>query len=200
MQTDGGHKRKRKHGGGSRTKRAKTVGPVTMAPPRTGGFFGVTARRTDEKKVIDTAPASYACDTTGSVTLLDGVATGTDYTQRIGRKILLKSLYITGYVAPPGATTVGSNIARIILVYDSQTNGAAPIITDVLNSANAADQLNLNNRDRFKVLMDKRMALGEINTVATQSYSANPSVYNVKKFIRLNHDVQYSGTTNAIGS
>ena len=83
-------------------------------------------------------------------------------------------------------------------------NNAAPGATNalsvaqVLNSTTSLDQLNLNNRDRFKVMMDKQFAIGEVN--AGGGYAAAPQVSSVKKYKKCNLETVYSGTTNAIGS
>lgn len=177
--------------------------PVTtsgLAPLRTGGYFGVAQRRALlERKVIDVDPASYAFDTTGSVTLLNGVATGTDFTDRIGRKIIIKSLYLRGIIQPVDNNT-GNTLCRMIIVYDNQANGVAPAITDVLKSASPVAQLNMNNRDRFKILVDKQWGLAVISDAASQSVAGSPTVFSFKKYKKCNLETLFNGTTNAIGS
>ena len=42
------------------------------APLRTGGFYGASVRSPMEKKVVDTAVANYAVNSTGVVTLING--------------------------------------------------------------------------------------------------------------------------------
>lgn len=169
------------------------------APLRTGGFFGAGYRRSiNEKKTVDVAPNSYVADTTGTVTLLNGIATGTDFTDRIGRKIILKSIFVRGLVGPVDTST-GTNCARILIVYDMQANGSAPAVTDILKTADSRDQINLNNRDRFKILFDKQWTLGPFDGV-TLGYIGAPSVANVKLYRRLNLETLFNGTTAAIGS
>jgi len=169
-----------------------------LAPLRTGGFFG-PRRNMQEKKTIDIDPADYTANTTGTVTLLNGVATGTDFTERVGRKIFMKSLFIRGFVSSIDATT-SNTIARLLVVYDKQTNAAAPTITDILKSVDASAQLNLNNRDRFSVLIDKQYALAATDTTATQAFAGSPTVHNVKLFRKLRHEEVFGGTTAAFGS
>lgn len=171
-----------------------------LAPGRTGGYFGASSRRRqEERKTIDIDPNNYTVTATGSVTLLDGVATGTDFTDRIGRKICLKSHYCRGVIFPEDTTT-SNQLIRMLIVYDMQTNGATPAVTDVLKSADPTSQLNLNNRDRFRVLVDKQWVLAPIDTTATQSYAGSPTIHQFKKYKKLNHEVVYNGTTAAIGS
>jgi len=169
------------------------------APLRTGGFFGASVRSKAEKKVTDLPVANYACDTTGTVTLLNGVSTGTDYTQRIGRRIHMKSLYIRGIVQPEDSST-NANLARIIILYDTQTNTTLPNIGDILEGSSSISHLNLNNRSRFKVLADMTYAMGTFNTGATVAVAGSPTVHSVERYIKLSHSVFYNGTAATIGS
>jgi len=152
-----------------------------------------------ELKTIDVDPATYAGNTTPDITLLNGVATGTDFTQRIGRKIVMKSLYLRGYVESKDTTTTNC-LWRTLIVYDNQSNGAAPIITDILKSSNVTSHVNLDNRDRFKILFDREFALAPIDTTATQSYCGAPTILKFKKYLRLNHEVLFNGTAATVGS
>ena len=121
------------------------------APPRTGGFFGAWNRPGGlgpELKTIDVTTTSISPVTVaGANVLLNGVAQGSDYTNRIGRKVLLKSLLFRANMYPVLNTgsPVGCTI-RIMLVYDSQTNGALAAVSDVLNAATYLQPTNLNNR------------------------------------------------------
>lgn len=182
------------------TRRISVVASSGLAPARTGGFYGVAARiRRNEKKVIDVDPGNLNVSTTGTVTLINGVATGTDFTDRIGRKIVMRSVYVRGLLRPED-TTVSDQCARVMLVYDMQSNGAAPAITDILKSASSLAQLNMNNRDRFRVLMDKTFAMAGLQDTATQAFAGSPTTHVMKKYKRCNLEVLYNGTTNAIGS
>lgn len=91
--------------------------------------------------------------------VLNAVTQGTDYKNRVGSRIKMKSIdiHIWPYYNPAGNQTVGA-IYRIMLVYDSQPNGANPSASDLLKSTagttTAASPVNLDNRDRFLVLRD----------------------------------------------
>lgn len=168
------------------------------APLRTGGFYGpkLNAR---ELKVIDTAAATYQCDTGGTIALISGVTTGTDFTNRIGRKIIIKSIQLRGLVLPEDDET-SNTIARVMLVHDLQTNAALPNITDVLDTNNANSFMNLSNRDRFRVLMDKIMPMGRVSTGVGVVFSNGKNTYIVNKYKKVRIEEIFSGTTNAIGS
>lgn len=154
------------------------------------GLYGGV--RSGELKTIDIDPAEYVADTTGTVTLLNGVATGTDFTDRIGRKIMMKSIYIQGFCYPVDTTTADT-LARLIVVYDTQPNGAAPTIANVLKTANSISQTNLDNRDRFRIIYDKRFAIPTINNTATQTYSYGANKV-VKLYRKCNLETQFNNT------
>jgi len=175
----------------SGTKRRRVTTKRAIAPPRTGGFWGVTARTGDERKFTDTIDGSDV-SSAGQVTPVNLVATGTDFNNRIGRKIIIKSFQVRSIFTLEDPTE--PNAIRCMLVYDKQTNGNLPGIADILDTATAANaqaaMVNLNNRDRFVILMDKiyRLNIGAQTNMV------------FKKYKKLNHETVYSGTTAAIGS
>lgn len=174
--------------------RVATAQTPVMAPLATRGFRGLTwggKRSPEEKKKIDLVQATYACTQTGSVTALNLCATGDDYTNRNGRKILMKSLQIRGYFEPEDLI-VDNCLARVVILYDCQTNGTLPVVTDILDAATSLSSLNLSNRDRFKVLLDKQY----VGAVA----GGSPTVGMWKKFKRLNLETVYNGTGATIGA
>jgi len=65
---------------------------------------------------------------------------------RIGRKIFMTSITMK--------LTVPTTPGRLIVVYDKQSNAAAPVITDILLADAFDSPNNLSNRDRFVTLMD----------------------------------------------
>jgi len=162
------------------------------APIASRGFYGTQRRSPQERKLIDTVVTDSAMDTTGTVTLLNGCATGTDFTNRIGRKINVKSILVRGLAEPQDGTTV-ARFLRWMLVLDTQPNGALATITDILTTSTSLSPLNLNNRDRFKVLVDKQMLNGGGDTTATQAFSdRNSSI--THKYKKCNFDTIYDGT------
>lgn len=166
-----------------------TITRAPTAPAASRGWAGFGpwgASRSRELKVIDTAPTTVKMGSTGAVTLLNGVATGTDYNTRVGRKIRIRSIFIRGECTPVDATT-GASTGRGILFYDSQSNGAgAPAITDVLDTSTSISQLNINNRDRFKILWDFEFNI--------YNSAVRPNVVYKKKYKRCNLETIYNGT------
>lgn len=103
-------------------------------------------------------------DTTGSVQCLNLIRVGSTFNNRIGRKVQLKSIYLNGFIYN-NAVNSGYSMCRFLVVYDRQANGANPTYGDVITSLDQGtttsstvyDGINLNNRDRFKILLDKRV-------------------------------------------
>lgn len=103
-----------------------------------------------ETGYIDIGAADYALNTTGSIILLNTVAQGTTVNQRVGKKILLKSLQCRGLMN--NDSTAALNDVAYLIVYDKRPTGSLPAITDILNSVNSNSMNNDNNSGRFSVL------------------------------------------------
>lgn len=152
-----------------------------------------------ELKVIDLAGLNLALTTTGTVTLINGVATGTDINNRVGRKIIMKSLIfnVNNFPVATTANALQGIMLRHIIVYDTQPNsaGTVPAVTDILESATTLAPLNLNNRDRFRVIYDKRSQIGSFFINATPNLvGGSPQNVFWSKYRKLNHEVIFSGT------
>lgn len=170
------------------------------SPASSGGGGGQWRRqaRIGELKAIDVDVAA-GTSTSGGVTLVNGVATGTDFTDRIGRAILMKSIYMRYFISGSTGGCLG-NAIRVWLVYDKQPNGAAPAFTDIFKVASINTLNNLNNRDRFQILWDKSFTL-EGNTITAGAVTAGSiNAYCGKKFMSCNLASQFSGTGATIAS
>lgn len=117
-------------------------------------------RRGPELKFLDlTTTIQPALAGTGSLFLLNACSQGTDAINHIGRQTTMKSLYWL-WRGNIQATTTGSGSVRLVILYDKEAEGVAPTIftsspTDAFNQDNIVAQMNLNNRDRFVVLLDE---------------------------------------------
>lgn len=191
----------------SSLKRKKSSRKRIAGPRRTysGSLVPVSSRgyrpNPQEKKVFDVDSNNYNVNNTGTVTLLNIPVLGTDMTQRVGRKIINRSIYIRGVLRTNGSlnmTTISqqSQLARMLLVWDTQPNGAAPAVSDILKAASATSQLNINYRDRFKILCDKQYAMGpfQIDTVNHYGLSSNQQAYGIKKYKKLYLETIFNGT------
>lgn len=134
-----------------------------------------------EIKALDIPSTAYAITSTGVVTPLNLIQVGSSFFNRIGRRIEMKSIRVSGDVNLL-RTVATEDYARIMIVYDRQTNGAVPTIQDILqtttqagaNSTTSLSGVNLNNRDRFKIIRDKRLFLPAATDTAGVVTNAQP--------------------------
>lgn len=155
-----------------------------------------------EKKVNDIDVGTINVHNGGVFSLLACPMLGTDFTARIGRKITLKSVYVRGMAqSQVGTTDAATNSSaqqlRMILFIDFQPNGAAPATTDLLRTAAPASQLQLNNRDRFKILSDKIFIVDPYmfsSTAGSTFATACNQAKNVKVYKKINQEVIFNST------
>lgn len=135
-----------------------------------------------EFKSVDTTINS-AIDSTGYVLLLNGLARGDDINQRSGREVMMKSVELRFNSFATGTTGV-DQIHRVALVYDRQANATALTWADVFTSSSINYPRNLENRKRFKVLMDTWYVINA---------SGEPGTAHVEKYYRkLAHPVTFN--------
>jgi len=141
--------------------RRMTMGPrpsLASQALRTGGWVnpsrGGELKFTDKVGAATTLALANTFTTPGANFLLNGTAQGTDATERVGRKILLKSLLIRGSFSLASTSTGGSPL-RVLVVFDKQTNAAAFGVTDALLNNEFESPNNLSNRDRFITICDQ---------------------------------------------
>jgi len=179
---------------------------AASAPLSNRGFSSMNVLQNREKKFYDINTASYACNTTGSFTLLHIPQLGSDYNNRIGRKTLLKSLYIRGYCYIDPAAAISTNVVcqtqlcRFIIFVDNQPNGATPSVTDLLTESLPQSQLNPNNRDRFKIIKDKQFVFDPVYQVDTATQARcnwNRTTYPIKIYKKLNIETVFNGTNGS---
>lgn len=103
-----------------------------------------------ETGYVDTAIATYNCDTTGSIALIPTIAQGASVNQRVGKKVMLKNLQIRGQVQAGTAGTIADY--AVIIVYDRRPTGSLPAVTDILVTANSNSFNNDANSGRFKII------------------------------------------------
>jgi len=203
-------------------KRIKRQGPSVAIMPSGKSWYAPPTRvynnsvvplasrgytpNTEELKVFDTVLSAYQMNTTGTITPVFIPQLGSDMNQRIGRKCVLKSVYLRGYSFIQGAFSdpIASGVSapvqlnRLMFVWDTQPNGAVPAMTDILTTSSSASQLNINNRDRFKILMDKQWIQGPFiyNTGATVAVAEGQNVGTpLKKYKRLNLETIFGSTS-----
>lgn len=152
-----------------------------------------------ELKFFDTAN-SFTFDTTGEVPAtgqLNLIPQGVTESTRVGRLCVLKSIQLRGeFVFSPGAAALAATTVYMYLVLDTQCNGAAAAITDVLTSNVLATALiNLNNSQRFRIL--KRWVQPLVSSAGvTTAY--NQVVVPLDYFKKIDVPLDFSSTAGAI--
>lgn len=108
-----------------------------------------------EKKWVDIAQnaAFPSGTTTGTLTLLNPLSLGNTSNSRVGSRVEVKSVAIRG-LFQSSATSIATPI-RIKVVYDKESNGAAPVATDILTNDVIYGHNNLSNAGRFITLIDQ---------------------------------------------
>lgn len=168
---------------------------------RVGGTWAPDRQRASyivDQKISDAiASTSFNVTTTGDFELLNGLASGSDYNQRVGRRIEMDYLELKGDFFYASTTLAHpADMIRFLIVYDKQPNGAAPAVTDVLNGANADAFDNINNLGRFEILKDIVWTLPQVPASTT-----SPVYFpRIKWKVPIKRSTQYSGTGATIAS
>lgn len=191
--------------------------PAALVANRAGGH------RATEIKSVDVATATSNYGSLGIFTALNIPVEGAAFYNRIGRRIQMKSLHFNGFIIPTlsNANAVTTTYARTMIVYDRQANGAAPALADLIlaytsagaTSSQTLDGLNMNNRDRFQILMDEKVCLPPLGiNGATAASTAFTSVdinqnaqhaggrININRFLKLRGlETHYKASAGTIG-
>lgn len=145
------------------------------------------------------AGASIVPGNNFSPVALNLIQTGSSFFNRIGRKVRMHSLFIEANAFPGNAANTEPTYNRFVVVYDRQPNGATPALADVLQDVSQTNALtnpggsvlchmNMNNRERFIMLMDERKFLPPAAAVApyfTSPVVTHPDEFKIKRFIPL---------------
>ncbi len=132
-------------------KRKRTNGYT----PKTGRYAGLGAEAkfldTDLDTVFGTIGAAFESAN------LNIIIQGNTESNRIGRKVVLKRVDCKGILTlAPGSTQANtSDVVRLLLVCDKQTNGAAFTGTDLWETDSYRSFNNLANTSRFRILQTK---------------------------------------------
>lgn len=168
---------------------------------RTSGFYGRYNRMSlrnssvSELKYIDTAINATAAST-GTLLPASGtlvpIAVGTGPSQRIGRQVRVKSInaYLT---LTKNVSDKSTDVIRLILLLDTQCNGAVPTVTDILSTANVNSFRNMANSKRFVVLKDTEQTI-----TSSTYYGTNfgPVTRQLDIFRKVNYPIEYDQTLN----
>jgi len=160
------------------------------------GFVGAAG----EAKYFDIAIGVLPLNTTGSVSHLDIIPTGTTVNSRDGRKFKNTSFQIRG-VAAADTTTTSANGA-MYLVWDRQPNKALAGVTDILDTASSSSFAKRENAQRFKIIKKWRYQFAGNITTAGQQTTA--TAFDIDDYVRLPEECvaecTTADTTGAIGN
>jgi len=157
-----------------------------------------------ELKYVDTdlTAGTSVYDTTGLATCVNMLAIGDDNTTRDGRQCTIKSVQIKGSVRYVDGS-VESTRCRTMLIWDNANNSAsttsAQLIGAALTATTSYSFPTVDNAQRFTILWDNALSLGQFNNTATISSDGGAHAI-VDYYKKLNLVTQYSGTSAAIGS
>lgn len=157
------------------TAKRRRYNPPSLSRAQKGyyqrsGYYGITASR-GERKFLDTDVGGDigGIAPTMEFSNLTVVPQGDTESQRIGRKISIKSVDFKGTLTLAAATvaTSTSDNVRMMLVLDTQTNGAQFAATDLLESDSYFSFNNLANSGRFRVLKKMEYSLSADGAAAS---------------------------------
>lgn len=153
--------------------------------------------RAAEKKTVDVNTTTVSIHSTGTWTILNALQEGAGFYNRIGRKVQMRSLQLNGYFTRTGQASGQSEYLRVMILYDRQPNGAFPSVADILRDVNQAGTtsstslagLNMDNAERFMILMDNRVNIPNASNTASENLD-DPIVdqnneINTKRYIQL---------------
>lgn len=185
--------------------------PMDVVPgiTRTGGYFGRYARsgsKSSEQKFFNT---SYDGDFGSTLEVLPGggvstslclIPQGAEEDQRIGRKCVITKILLRGYTFQKAITNTATML-RMLLILDTQCNGAYPAATDVLEGTPTVIDFNkLANSMRFRVLRDWFMPLPTDGAFALSTDVVNYG----RRFTKFKYNkkckipLEFNGATGAI--
>lgn len=158
-------------------------------------FFDVTVALATVGLPLPSLPPSGAEPASAftGITELNCVQQGATSYNRIGTKILMKSIHFNCLLSMQGSAPT-SNSCRLMLVYDRQPNGSFPalsaILSDNISSApNFTCGVNMANRSRFLILRDQYYAFNLNGT----------TIQPVSMFVKTKLETQFSSNAGNIG-
>ncbi len=127
------------NGGYPKTRPRRKQRGWFQGPRKPRAYGGGSLSLQQEKKFKDTVVADAVVSATGFIsTSLNLVVQGVDEEERIGRKIIIRSISARFEVFLPSLSNIadldGGDVVRIMIFIDKQANGAMPSVTDILET------------------------------------------------------------------
>lgn len=137
--------------------------------------------------------AGQDCDTVGAIQELTAIAQGDGVGDRTGNKIVMRSIYLKGYLALDAAdTTFDGRMVRMVVVrWNEDTDLTA--WTDIFDAQTVSSKVKMQNENKFKILWD--------HTWNMRKHDSNAQVlrYPVKFYKRQCYPVIYQNSTSTSG-
>lgn len=160
------------------TKRRPAKRQRTTSNRRTGGYVGLEKKFKDYDLLAQATSPTWAgseLDPTG-IGCLSAVAQGDGESERDGRVYQIHSLHIKGWIETQAVESdtnpMDDFMTRLVLVQDTQTNGAQLNGEDVIDTVSSVYDINgfrnLQYSTRFKVLKDKMLRTTGANTAMNE--------------------------------
>jgi len=179
--------------------RARREALVTLARApsvaRTGGFsFQSTGGK--ELNFADFSWTANDIPVLGDIFLLNGLVLGTSASQRIGRRIKIRSIEVRVAVASTGP----SDQFRMMIVQDRQANAATPAFTDIYDTTAPVTLRNISNKARFKVVHDFGLSFVAGSGLLATSPEGDGSIRTFEFYKKVGIPVQYNaGNAGTVG-
>lgn len=160
-----------------------------------------------ELKFLDTSFVDAVVANTASIVedSICPIVQGYDEDERIGRKVMLKSVTFRYQMTLPevnqAATPSSGDHLRVILYQDKQTNGAAATASLILESTtNFQSFYNLTDRARFNILYDKTHTLNymTLTSDAVTKFDQAGRTAAFGTYVKCNVPLEFSGVTGGL--
>ncbi|QGF19351.1 capsid protein [Antarctic virus CAA_003_44] len=188
---------------GSRSTATKKAAQALLTAAKRKRAYSGAPRVRPEIKTVDTRVVTQGViSDVPQLWLINATAQGTGTFNRIGTKTTIKSIQFRFSIEPVGAQAF-NDVARMIMVYDKQPNRVLPSFSDIIQSKSNIGAVNsgvdayknIDNTERFQILMDQQFYLPGVKIGYDTSFSSNfNGTYS--KFMKVRLPVQYQGTAN----
>ncbi len=193
---------------GKRSRNGNSTKSKGSQGRRTRGGKLYTGKASPELKFYDLTETAVLttslANPLGSGVAINAPAQGDTQSERIGNRIIVKSIQVKGYFTLQGVATgtlQKSNVARIMFFVDHQANGGYPTATDVLqNVGNINSFRNLDHSARFTMLTNIRMDLHGVPAYSGTALASVDQHFSFSFYKKLNMLTQFEGSTAAITS
>nr|QXP07750.1 MAG: putative capsid protein [Arizlama virus]QXP07752.1 MAG: putative capsid protein [Arizlama virus] len=173
---------------------------VRGIPRPIGGIYPSARRHADELKYLDIAVAPYSFETDATrAVLINGIAAGSTSITRVGNQCYWKSIQIRGYLSPATDGDHTPSRADLYVVYDDQPGAAVPTNAEILSNTTTEAFMNLDYRDRFRVVAHQYWVFGSTSNVANTSYSSGDNTKACEIYKKCNLRTNFKGVGNLIG-